>query len=170
MALHNELTPDNIKAKLNIPANLKNAFDRVTTAGMKVLYDPSTQGEIKQHLAGPGDMGTKLGEGIGTIMLHMFQQSNATMPPNVMIPAGIYLVVEAADFLEKSGKYQVADADISTAIQVLIQALMKAFGIDQNNAPQLAAQLTGGSPSAGSPMPPSQPAPAGGIIQSAQGA
>lgn len=166
MALHNELTPENIKSKLNIPPNLKNAFDRVTTAGMKVLYDPESQAEIKQHLAGPGDMGTKLGEGIATIMLHMFQQSNATMPPNVMIPAGIFLVVDAADFLEKSGKYDISDADTGNAIQLMIQNLMKAFNINKDNAPQLASQLNGQSSPGTMPPPP----PAGGIIQSAQGA
>lgn len=163
MALHNDLTPQNIKAKLNIPPNLKNAFDRVTTAGMKVLYDPSTQSEVKAHLAGQGDMGTKLGQGISIVMLHMFKQSNGTIPPNVMPPAGIYLIVEFADFLEKSGKYQISDADIGTAIQVLIQALMKAFNINKDNVSQLASQMPGQATAAG------QPSPAGGIIQSAQG-
>ena len=163
MALHGELTPQNIKAKLNIPPNLQNAFDRVTTAGMKVLYDPATQDEIKQHLAGPGDMGTKLGEGIATVVLHMFKESNGTMPPNIMIPAGIYLVAEAADFLSQSGKFQIADSDVGAAIQILIQALMKAFGINGSNAQQLAGQLQGQSPSSPAPAP-------GGIIQSAQGA
>lgn len=163
MALHGDLTTKNIKAKLNIPPNLQNAFDRVTTAGMKVLYDPATQDEIKQHLAGPGDMGTKLGEGIATVMLHMFKESNGTIPPNIMIPAGIYLVVEAADFLSQSGKFQIVDSDVGSAIQILIKSLMTAFGINSSNAQQLSAQVEGQS------LPGQASAP-GGIIQSAQGA
>ena len=161
MALHGELTPQNIKSKLNIPPNLQNAFDRVTTAGMKVLYDPDSGADIKEHFSAPGEMGTKLGEAIASIMLQMFQESNASMPPNVMIPSGTYLIVEFADFLDKSGRYQVSDADVGKATQLMIQLLMKAFNINQNNVSQIVSQLPGNTPPGNTPP---------GIVQSAQGA
>ena len=63
-------------------------------------------------------------------MLMLFTQSNKTMPPQVLIPAGTELVVQAADFVKQSGLMDVTNQDIGDGIQVMISIVLKAFGAD----------------------------------------
>jgi hypothetical protein len=65
---------------------------------------------------------------MATLMLLLFKQSNETMPPNVMIPAGIYLLAQAADFLKRSEVEEIDNEDIGDAMVEYINTLITSFG------------------------------------------
>ena len=142
--IHQDISPDSIKAQLmaKMPENLKNAFERMIIAGMKLFYSK----EVQQDINTPSDHGQPLEVQIGMsavgIMGMLMKKSNDTAPPQVLIPAGIYLIVEAADFMDKSGKFEINDKVIGDAIEIFIVGLLKQNGIDENSAQKLAQQMS----------------------------
>jgi predicted peroxiredoxin len=127
------ITPDQIKEKIQMPENLQEAYDRVVLAGMKILFDKSTNQLVMKSLDREGSIGDRIGEGVAGLMSTLFTESNATIPPQVMIPAGIYLVSEAADFLRKAKVEKVTDSDVGDAMARYVEAMIRAFGgkVDQ---------------------------------------
>jgi hypothetical protein len=143
--INEQLSPDNIKQNLlsAMPDNLKNAFERVTIAGMKLFYSKDIQAQIMDdddEVDAP--MFEQLAKGTIAITSQLWTASNSTIPPQVIIPAAIYLLVEGADFLDKSGKFEVTDDDIGQAIEASVVGILDKFGIDSAKAQELAAQLS----------------------------
>ena len=74
-------------------------------------------------------MPQKLGQGIASLMAMLFQESQKSIPPQLMVPAGMVLMAHAAEFLTKSGQ-SVAPEEFGAAQQIMIEAILKAFGVD----------------------------------------
>lgn len=123
-----DLTPENVQSTIEMPPELQEAYDRIVLAGMKVLFNEGTNRELLKRIEGPGPIGIRLGKGMATLMLLLFKQSNETMPPNVMIPAGIYLLAQAADFLKRSEVEEIDNEDIGDAMVEYINTLITSFG------------------------------------------
>lgn len=139
------LTPDNIRSRFHIPPSMQDAYQRIVLAGMKVMFDPQTHKLMLDALDGPGDMPDKLGKGIASLMGLLWQQSNRTMPPQLMIPAGLELLAHAVDFLNKSGQ-QVSNQDFGDATQVFIQTMLEMFHLDPEKVAMLGSRSVPGSP------------------------
>ena len=52
------------------------------------------------------------------------------MPQAVIIPAGVYLLAQAADFLNQSGVEKLANKDIGEAMATFVEATIQSFGGD----------------------------------------
>jgi len=127
-----KLGPAQVDAQIKVSPELKEPYQRVLLAGMKVLFDPQTHELALKQLEGPGPIAERLGKGIAGLMLTLFKESNRTMPPQLLIPAGTALLVRAADFLEQGGAEQVGNAEVAQAMVVMTDSLMAAFGLDPN--------------------------------------
>lgn len=156
--LSKDLSPDIVKQHLlqGLPENLKNAFERVTVAGMKLFYSK----DIQSQIMAPDDpvsepMAQQLSVGTVGVMMQLWQKSQSTIPPQVIVPASIFMLVEGADFLDKSGKFKVTDQDVGKAIELAIVGILHKFGIDGAKAQQLAQQLASQTKGGGSINPPS---------------
>lgn len=110
-----------------IPPNLRDAFERVVLAGMKVMYSPETEEMVAQTLEGPGEMWKKIGEGVAGLMMILDKQSGKGIPQDIMIPAAIELVNEAGSHLSAIGQ-KVTPEDIKTATQYVVVLLAKKLG------------------------------------------
>ena len=137
-----EITPESIRQNMQMPVHLQNAFDRVIAAGMKLMYGKKTHALMMQGLDSK-PAGQLLGEGVVGLMGILTEQSNNTIPPEVIIPAGIYLIAEAADFFERSGSLAVSSADIAEATQIYIYMVIQKSGGDPD---QMIAKLGQFSP------------------------
>lgn len=109
---------------------LGQAYDRVLTAGMKMLYS-SEASEMVQNLIMDDKVpvANKLGEGVGNLMIMMDNQGNGTIPKEVIIPVGIALMFEAADYLFEVG-VEVTEDDLGKAIELLLTTVMTGYGLD----------------------------------------
>lgn len=137
-----EITPQSVRENMQMPAHLQNAFDRVIAAGMTLMYGKKTHALMMQGLD-TKPAGQLLGEGVVGLMGILTEQSNNTIPPEVIIPAGIYLIAEAADFFERSGALAVSSADIAEATQIYIYMIIQKSGGDPD---QMMAKLGQFSP------------------------
>lgn len=141
------MSPQGIRSRLNIPANLKNAYDRIILAGMKVMFDPKTHDLMLKSLNGPGPIDQKLGKGVADLMGILFEQSNKTMPPQLIIPAGIELLAHAVDFLRKSGQ-DVTDEQFGSAVQLMMQTLLSGAGVNMDKLAEFADKGQAGAAAA----------------------
>lgn len=125
-----ELTPDKVNAQIKMPPELQEAYDRVVVAGMKVMFSKETNAKVLKAIEGEGPISKRLGVGIAGLIATLFKQSNNTIPPQVIIPAGTNLLIQAADFLKRSGTEQITNEDIGEALQVMMNTVLDMFGAD----------------------------------------
>jgi|MDTB01.1.fsa_nt_gb hypothetical protein len=127
-----ELTPEVIKQNIKLPANLQEAYDRVVLAGKKIIFNKDTNKLVLDAIKGEGSLGIRLGKGISTLMMLLYRESQQTMPPSLIVPAGVCLLGEAADFIRKGKIEPINNNIIAEAIQVFIEATIQNFGGDTN--------------------------------------
>lgn len=128
-------SPDSVAGKMSMPGHMKKPFDAVVAAGLKIMFDQKTNKLMLAELQKDGPMAKKLGEGIAGLIGLLFQQSNRSIAPQLLIPAGMVLMAHAADFLGKVGQ-TVEPTEYGEATDVMIRALMKAFSMDPDRAEQ----------------------------------
>jgi hypothetical protein len=58
----------------------------------------------------------------------MYQKSNGTMPQELIVPAGIYLLAKGVNFIEKVTGEQVTSDVLSQAIQLMLDTLIEKTG------------------------------------------
>jgi hypothetical protein len=140
-------TPQEIGAQIakDIPPDLQEAFARIVKAGMKVMFSEQTHDLMMEQLSQDGEMQQVLGEGIAGLMLLLFKKSNQTMPPQLLVPAGIYLLAEAADYAEKIMKEKMPPEIMADSIQVMTDIIFEKMGVpkDKLNAAMTKAEQGG---------------------------
>ena len=154
------LSPDEIQKQMKIPPELQRPYDRLVLAGMKVMFGQDSHQIMLKQLQKPGPISQKLGEGIGALVVMMFKESNGNLPPQVLIPAGVTLLLHAADFIKRSGMAEIANGDIGDAMETMVGILFKTFGIDPQKMVQLAGNYSQDAVKQGAAAQPTpQPAP-----------
>ena len=127
-----ELTPEAIKQNIKVPAELQEAYDRIVLAGKKIMFSKETNKAVLDAIKGEGSLGIRLGKGITTLMMLLHRQSQGTMPPSLLVPVGVCLLAEAADFIRQGNIEPINNVIIAEAIQVFIEAIIQNFGGDPN--------------------------------------
>ena len=145
-----KISPDSIRSQLHLNGNQGDQLDRIVLAGKKVMFSQQSHKLMLDQLDGPGTMGQKLGQGVAGLLGLLWQESKNSLPPNLIIPAGMVLVAVAADFLRQAGQ-DVSDQDIAQGIDAMTTALLHATGVD-------ADRVAAAGESAGAKAPAKQPA------------
>lgn len=129
--------PELDKMSKMLDGKLGEAYDRVLTAGMKMLYSPQNA-ETVQKLIFDDEipMANKLGEGTANLIVMMDNQGNGTIPKEVLIPVGVALMFEAADYLFEVG-LDVTDEDLGNALELMINGVFVGYGIDPAKMDQI---------------------------------
>lgn len=135
------LTVQAIRDKIDVPPELKEALDRIVAAGMKVMYSEETHQNVMEMMPKDGSPAQNLGVGISRLISLLYEQSNKTLPPQLMIPAGLVLLIDAADYLKQSGEMDIEDRDIGEATIVMITEIFKLAGGNADMAMQLVDQM-----------------------------
>ena len=113
-----------------LDGDLGDAYDRVLTAGMKMLYSAENSQVVTQLIEDQEiPMANKLGEGVANLLVMMDNQGNGTIPKEVLVPVGVALLFEAADFMFELG-IEVTDTDLSDALELMVRAVFVGYGVD----------------------------------------
>ena len=147
-----KITPESIRSQLHLSGNQGAQLDRIVLAGKKVMFDKSTHQLMLQQMDGDGPMPEKLGKGVAGLMGLLWQESKQSLPPQLLIPAGMVLVAVAANFLQQAGE-QITDQDIGSGIEVMVSAMLQTSGVDPNKVAEIGASAGQG----GEKMPAAQP-------------
>lgn len=113
-----------------LDGKLGDAYDRVLTAGMKMMYSADNSQMMQQIIMDEEiPIANKLGEGIANLLVMMDNQGNGTIPKEVLVPVGVALMFEAADYLFEVG-VEFTEKDLGEALELLIRAILIGYGID----------------------------------------
>lgn len=127
------------------------AFERVVLAGMRLMYDKRTFEIFKRGLLRTDrPVPQRLAAESAGLMKMLYDKSGGKMPKNIIAPAASMLLMEMGKFMTEAGIAQVSSDDVRQGTQLLMDMLKQMFG--------------------GAPAAPAAPQPAGGLMQSAQGA
>lgn len=134
------LNPESIRRQIKMPAELQEAYERVVLAGMKVLFSKDSNHLLIEEIQGEGPVPKRLGEGVAGLMMLLFAESNQTIPPQVIVPAGTELMMQVVDFLKKTGVLKVTDQEIGAAMEIMISTILQSFGVDPVQMQQILNQ------------------------------
>jgi hypothetical protein len=123
--------------KNNIPPPMREAYDKVVAAGMKFMFDKSTHKFMQQEMSSEGPIDDKLATGILGLIEMLMSQSKGAFPHQLIIPAGIELMLHAADYAAQTGSAEVTAELMASAIQKFTIALFDKVGVPEQ-------QLMGG--------------------------
>lgn len=151
-----ELTTERVSENIQVPPELQEAYERVVIAGMKVMFSEQTHRILLKELQREAPIAERLAYSASGAVLILFAESNQTMPPQVVIPAAVELLMQAVDFVRKSGFAKVTNKDVGDAMELTITTILEKFGgtpdkIEQmlnqfdNQAVDAAAQQMGGA-------------------------
>jgi len=130
------VTPEAVRAKMQIPDNLQDAYQRIIIAAKKVLYSDVMKPQVKQLLASKMTVGQKLGRGVIALFAILRTESNNTLPPQLIIPCATEMVAEAADLLRKAGM-NVTDQDIAEGMFVMVSETLYRAKVPLSKLPQM---------------------------------
>ncbi len=136
-----DITPEIIDQNIQVPDDLKEPYQRVVLAGKKIMFDKKSHQKVREVIQGDGPLGVRLGKGIATLMLMLYNESQATMPPAVIIPAGVNLLGEAVDYIRKTKMEEINNNVVAQAIQVFVEAIVQSYGGDTNKMYSLFDQI-----------------------------
>jgi hypothetical protein len=140
LASSGKLTPQAIQAQMHLNPQQAQQLQRIVLAGQKIMFSKQSHKLLLDQLNGPGTMSMKIGQGVAGLMGLLLKESNNSLPPNLIIPAGMILVAHAAEFLRKAGA-EVTDQDIGQAVKIMVTAILHAGGV---NADKVAAMGAAG--------------------------
>lgn len=139
-----DITPEKVKEGIQIPQEFKQAYEKVLAAGMQVMFSKeSNKDAVNAIMRGNGPLAKRLGESIAGLLGMMVKQSNGTIPPQVLIPAGVTLLIEAADFLRKTGMAEINNQVIGDAMDAMVTAILGAAGLDSQKIAGFIEQKAG---------------------------
>jgi hypothetical protein len=132
-----KLSPDSIMGMLHLNPQQKQQLQRVVAAGMKVMFDQQSHQLMLDALQQPGPMPDKIGKGIAGLMGMLLNESKNSIPPELIVPAGLVLLAHAVDFLNQAGT-PVSDEDFGGAVDVFVHTVMDAYGLDSDKVAAIA--------------------------------
>ncbi len=136
-----ELTLENVKKNIKVPPELQEAYERVVIGGMKVMFSKESHQFMLKEMQGQGPVAQRLGQGIAGLMLLLFKESNETIPPEVIIPAGIELLMQAVDFVRETGMGDITNKDIGDAMEIMMRMILEKFGMKPEQFEQVFNQF-----------------------------
>lgn len=156
-----------------VPPEIKDAVDRISAAGMKIMYSEQMKDDRDQAINSPEPVPKKLSDNVVGLLLTMDQQAKGGLPPAALFPAAVMLLAEAGDLLVAAGQ-PVSQDDFNTAAMMAFAEMGKRMGGSPDQIMQAAGaglppeeqagaappdaaagapQPAGGAPAQGQPMP-----------------
>lgn len=128
-----KITVQSVREQMHVTPQQGQQLDRIVLAGKKAMFSQKSHKLLLDQLKGPGTIEMKLGQGIAGLMALLMQESKNSLPPSLIIPAGLILLVVAAQFLRQTGT-KISDQEIAGGMDVMTTALLHAVGIDPEKA------------------------------------
>jgi len=115
----------------NVPPQMRDAYDKVVVAGMKFMFDKTTHKYMQEMIQTEGPIDDKLAQGVFQLMKLLMTQSKGAFPQQLVIPAGIELMMHAADYAGQTGADEVTPELMAGAIQKFVLMFAKEAGVGE---------------------------------------
>lgn len=132
-----------------VPPEMKQMYESIVLAGMKVMFSKDTASLMDQQLDASGDMVANIADGISMLIMIVFNE--AQQPPEQFIPAAglasITLMCHALDYAEQTRGLKVDEQFVADCTKATTMKVLERFGITQDQVGQViaAGQQQGGA-------------------------
>lgn len=124
-----DMSPQGVMSKLHLSPQQQDQLQRIVVAGLRVMFDAKTHKLMLKQLDGPDPLPHKVGTGVAGLVALLLRESNNTIPPNLLIPAGLVLVAYACQWVSQSGQ-PMSPQDVGMAMRTMVEAVLRAGGVD----------------------------------------
>lgn len=139
MAEKFEISAASFKSKMQIPQEMQSSYDKAVKVGLAMLFAPETVEQTIDYIGDGTDAPKKIAEGVAGVMGMIVQQSNGTLPGQIIVPVGVELIGHVVEAARKGG-IQISDADVAEGVAQFIQAVLQQAGA----TPEQMQQMMGG--------------------------
>ena len=148
------ITAASVRAKMKFPKGMEKAYDKVIKAGLQLMFDPTMREDTMQFMEESGGDPEKMAEGVSAVVLTLFKESNETLPPNLLIPAGIELLVHAVE-VAKAGGAEVSNEQLAEGMGNMVEQILIKFGATPEQMQKLLSGMDSGqsAPTSEPPAP-----------------
>lgn len=133
-----EISADSFRAKMTLPPELKKAYEAGVKNGLLVMFGKNMRDETLKFMESGEDIPQTMADGIYSVVMFLFGQSNGTMPPQIIIPVGVELLAHAVDVAKRAG-IEVTDADVAEGMGKFIEAVLTASGVGPEQMQKMVA-------------------------------
>lgn len=137
----NTVDVESIIQEIQIQSNFKAVYDKALLAGLRVMFDKKSHQMLTEQMDKPGPMPQKIAEGVVGLTYMLFQQSNKTLPPQIMAPLTTVLVLKAFDFLQKSNDPEATPQVLGDAIDTALRIMASKFSVPEGNIAAFSKQM-----------------------------
>jgi hypothetical protein len=152
-----------VREKIVIPEELRDAYRRLLTAGLNIMYQKKTSSMMIKTITAQGDVSKNVGEGAAGLVLLLYKQSKGA-PGKLAIPIGMEFTLQAFEFIEKTKMVPYTMKDVGVAIKIMIEVLLRKSGANMQAFDKAIGQKSTQTPPMQTPAP-VPPQPAGMISQ-----
>lgn len=138
-----EISAESFRSKMTIPPELKKSYDAGVKNGLLMMFSKQTREETLKFMEGGNDVPQSMADGIFSVVVFLHDQSNGTMPPQIIIPVGVELLAHAVDVAKKAG-IEVTDADVAEGMGRFIEAVLTASGVGPEQMQKMVAGMDSG--------------------------
>lgn len=153
-------SPDAIAAKTNVPQQYRASYLATIKAAISIVMSDKAHTVLLQAFQkDPSPVPNKIANGVLALLQIVAHEAKGAMAPQVLVPAGTYLVSWCGHFIARAGIAPVTDKDIAVALRVFMARVVQKFGQGQQPQQQQPGLLSGQQqpPQAAAP-PPNMPA------------
>lgn len=146
-----------VEAKL--PPTLKDGYDRIIVAGLKIMFSPETHAmalRALQEAIQRRDISSGVALSTVTLIGMVYKASQGKMSIAAAFPAAIVLMCYVFEFLEGAQKITITPPLVAKTTSAVTQGVLKLFGITQQ---QFAQGIEESRKQASAPVSPSSPVP-----------
>lgn len=132
-----DVAPIIARARADIPPQLVEMFDKVVLSGMRIMFDSRSHHMTLEMLDKPGPLAKRISDGIITLIYMLWEKSNKSIPPQLIVPATVVLTLRAFQFLQQSKDPEATTDVLGEAVADAVQGVMDRFGATQDKIPAL---------------------------------
>lgn len=136
------------EARSKIPPEQLDMFDKIVLSGMRIMFDKQSHQMAMEMLDKPGPLAKRLSDGTITLIYMLWEKSNKTLPPQLIVPATLVLTLRAFEFVRASKDPEATNDVLGEAVADAVQGVMDRFGATQDKIPALLRGQNGGQPGA----------------------
>lgn len=160
---HKGIDIEAILAKVEIPPDLKDLYEKCLVNGMRFMFDKGAFQETAKHLAKNEPMAKKIADGVVAVVYMLWEKSNKTLNPKVIVPVTFALTLKGFEFLQEAGNPEATKEVLGEAVDLATTTIMQKFGVQPDQIEQLVAQNKAAVAGAPEGEPPQQPGILGGM-------
>lgn len=112
------------------------ALERVVMAALKVIHTPQISQQLIQMMQKAGDPATGIAQATYLIMSQLYEKSNHTIPPQILLHAAAVVMREIGVVGQTARLFQMTPALGQQALQILVKLYQQGVQAAQQGAAQ----------------------------------